>query len=145
LCRQNVKNQTKLTPPLQQLNLAEGANAPGRRFLTVTKDLGSSGQKLPALDQHRAGVDQLGPRLQGAESRSCHHPQCIQFYQNGGPWLSAMVTAPLGRQVVPAETTERNVDFLSLYNKEAVVGRCRQGEQTLLQAGGHLRGREGYG
>lgn len=56
-----------------------------------------------------------------------------------------MVTAPLERQVVLAEDTERNVDFLSLYNEDAVVGRCPQGEQTLLQAGGPLRGQEGYG
>lgn len=56
-----------------------------------------------------------------------------------------MVTAPLERQVVLAETTERNADFLSLYYKEAVIGRCPRGGETLLQAGGHLRGKEGYG
>lgn len=43
-------------------------------------------------------------------------------------WLSVMVTAPLERQVVLAETTERNVDYLLLYSEEAVVGRCPQGE-----------------
>ena len=56
-----------------------------------------------------------------------------------------MVPAPLERQVVLAETTERNVGFLLLYNEEAMVGRCPQGEEALLQAGGHLRGKEGYG
>lgn len=47
--------------------------------------------------------------------------------------MSVMVTAPLERQVVLAETTEKNVDFLLLYDEEVMVGRCPQGEQTLFK------------
>lgn len=107
--------------------MAEGANAASHHFLIVTKDLGL----LCLLRSSQFWISTQPVLISGGPftgRRGSLMPPPLLYPVLPERWLSVMVTAPLERQVVLAETTERNVDYLLLYSEEAVVGRCPQGE-----------------
>lgn len=138
------KLQRKLMPPLWWLKLAEGANVPGHHFLIVTEALGlfCLSRAFPFWISTQPVLISGGP-FTGHSGSLMPPPLVYPVLPERWPLVVSNGDSTSG--LFLQKSLREMLIFLLLYNGEAAVGRCPQGEQTLRQAGGHLRGEEGYG